>query len=262
MLLYKVQKAVAALPYLDIESDMITSENMRLGMGVTGVMQARDKWHWLSPTYTYLRNVDLVWSMEQGYPDSVRLTTVKPSGTLSLLAGVTSGGHPAFAERYIRRVRMASNDDTFRWCKEQGYPWEYARFTDGTDDHRTVVVEFPCSVSKDTPLADSMTAIEQLQIVQMLQNSWADNAVSVTVYYTLDELDGIRQYLSANWEDFKSVSFLLKENHGFDQPPLEPIGKDEYANRLVDIENFTGTIQNGYTADLEDVCETGACPIR
>jgi len=35
---------------------------------------------------------------------------VKPSGTLSLLAGATPGVHPAFARYYIRRVRLASND--------------------------------------------------------------------------------------------------------------------------------------------------------
>ena len=84
-LLYKVQKAIAALPYLDPASDKITSQNMRLGLGVTGVTQAMDKIDWLDDTYVALRELDAEWSAKREWPESVRLTTIKPSGTLSLL---------------------------------------------------------------------------------------------------------------------------------------------------------------------------------
>ncbi|MEL0099981.1 MAG: hypothetical protein VW907_10525, partial [Opitutae bacterium] len=82
MLLYKVQKATAALSYLDPASDKITSKNMRLGLGVTGVAQALDKVEWLDQAYVKLREFDIDWSAERGWPESIRLTTIKPSGTL------------------------------------------------------------------------------------------------------------------------------------------------------------------------------------
>src|SRR5690606_10484283 len=97
-LLYKVQKAVAAMPYLDRASEAVAHENMRLGLGVTGIAQAdAGRLSWLSDGYDHLRALDAAWSRRRGWPESVRLTTVKPSGTLSLLAGVTPGVHPGFA---------------------------------------------------------------------------------------------------------------------------------------------------------------------
>jgi len=129
-ILYKIQKAVAAMPYLDDTSNMITSRNMRLGLGVTGIAQAGHKIDWLDNAYVELRELDAAWSQEMGYPESVRLTTVKPSGTLSLLAGVTPGVHPGFSTHHIRRVRMASTDPLVEFCRDRGYHVEPARFSD------------------------------------------------------------------------------------------------------------------------------------
>lgn len=261
-LLYKVQKAVAAMPYLDPESNRITSQNMRLGLGVTGVAQAWDKVEWLDGTYNKLRGFDNIWSGANNWPTSVRLTTVKPSGTLSLLAGVTPGVHPGFSRWHIRRVRMASNDPVFEWAKQQGYPWEFVRDFEGNPDSRTVVIEFPASFPPYTLVADEVSAIDQLEMQAELQRVWADNAVSVTVYYRPEELAEIQTYLKENWRYIKSASFLPYSDHGFDQAPLEAISKDEYEQRLAAIED-RGHHVHGISGDLIDSdCATGACPIR
>ena len=262
-LLYKVQKAVAALPYLDPESDAVTSANMRLGLGVTGLLQATGaQLSWLDPTYRALQVVDAAWSREMGYPQSVRLTTVKPSGTLSLLAGVTPGVHPGFSEFHIRRVRMATTDPLVEWCRAKGYPVEPVRNFDGTDDPRTVVVEFPARFPKGTIFADEVSAIDQLEFQARAQEEWSDNAVSVTVYFTPDELPAIRDYLRENWHQMKSVSFLPKVDHGFDQAPLEAISKEEYERRVAALHDHDIAVGEGVSDFLDADCATGACPIR
>ena len=256
-LLYKIQKAVAALPYLDRESDEITSKNMRLGLGVSGIAQAREKLDWLSPTYEMLRDFDQYWSTYKEWPPSVRLTTVKPSGTLSLLAGVTPGIHPGYSRYHIRRVRMAAADPLLPYCESRGYKVEWVE-----NDDRTKVVEFPCEFPEDTVVAADMTAVQQLQLQGRLQHDWADNAVSVTVYLQPEELIEVRQYLKDNWHSMKSVSFLLHSEHGFTQAPLEEISHNEYLRMLDKTHDSKILVSAGVSEVLDDDCASGACPVR
>ena len=262
MLLYKVQKAVAALPHIDPDTDNITTRNMRLGLGVTGIAQSDEKrLSWLAPTYDALRAFDGVWSRERGLRDSVRLTTVKPSGTLSLVAGVTPGVHPGYSRFHVRRMRVSTSDPVFQWCEDRGLPWEFVRDFEGNEDPRTAVVEFPCEFPEGTLLADETSAVDQMRTAAFLQRVWADNAVSVTVTFKPEELDDIRQELSATWHRTKSISFLPYSGHGFDQAPLEPITEDEYRERLAAIDLKAETIA-GHSALYDADCATGACPVR
>lgn len=260
-LLYKAQKAIAALPSHWKQVNDIVSRNMRLGMGVTGILQARDKISWLDECYTQLRAFDKEWSKAQGWNESIKLTTVKPSGTLSLLAGVTPGIHPALYKYYIRRMRMASNDNLVQVCKDKGYPVEYVRKFDGSIDYGTVVVSFPCAVPDGTIVSAELSAVEHLQLVSQLQTVWSDNAVSCTIYYRPEELPGIKTWLAEHYEtEIKSVSFLLQQNHGFQQAPYEEITEDEYWKLSASVEPLVSISNTGELLDSD--CEQGVCPVR
>jgi len=156
---------------------------------------------------------------------------------------------------------MSSSDTLVDICRDANYPVEYARRFDGTEDHSTVVIEFPCHINGRTILAEDMTAVRQLELVKEIQTKWSDNSVSVTVYYHLDELDAIKEWMEKNYEkSLKTVSFLLHSEHGFEQAPYEEITSDEYdkrVSRLKPIKNIT----NG--EDLTELeCENGVCPIK
>ena len=265
VLLYKTQKAIAAMPFIHDETNKIVKKNMRLGLGVTGVCQSLDKIPWLDECYKALRKFDKEWSKERGWPQSIKLTTVKPSGTLSLLGGATPGVHPAYSQYYIRRVRMSSSSELVSVCREMGYHVEYVRGFDGKEDHNTVVVEFPCTSSEGTILAQNMGVIEQLEMVKKLQTYWSDNAVSVTAYYTPEELPVLKSWLETNYEkNIKSVSFLLRTQHGFQQAPYEEITEEQYQKQLKKLKPLStlvkANIEEGMLDGLE--CEGGACPIR
>ena len=263
-LLYKTQKAIAALPFLHEETNKIVHKNMRLGLGVTGICQSLNKIDWLDACYKELRKFDKEWSKERGWNRSIKLTTIKPSGTLSLLAGSTPGVHPAYSKYYTRRVRMSSNDPLVSYCRDLGYQIEYAVNFDGSENHDTVVVEFPCETPDGALFADDMGVVQQLEMVKKLQEIWSDNAVSVTAYYSENELATLKQWLSDNYETgIKSVSFLLRQKHGFKQAPYEEITKEAYELKKSKVKPLITIVQNIGNEALEGIeCEGGACPIK
>jgi ribonucleotide reductase alpha subunit len=263
-LLYKTQKAIAALPFIHEETNKIVHKNMRLGLGVTGICQSLDKIDWLDSCYKELRKFDKEWSKERGWNRSIKLTTIKPSGTLSLLAGSTPGVHPAYSKYYIRRIRMASNDPLVSYCRNLGCYTEYAVNFDGSENHDTVVVEFPCETPDGALFADDMGVIQQLEMVKKLQEVWSDNAVSVTAYYSEGELQSLKQWLSDNYENgIKSVSFLLRQKHGFKQAPYEEITKENYEMKKSKVKPLVNIVENIGNETLEGIeCEGGACPIK
>lgn len=265
-LLYKTQKAICALPFIHEETNKVVHKNFRIGQGVTGICQSLHKVEWLDYAYEKLKSFDKEWSKKMGWPKSIKLTTVKPSGTLSILAGSTPGVHPAFSRYYIRRIRMSSSDGLINLCKDLGYKVEYALNFDGTTNHDTSIVEFPCYSGEEATLAKDMSAIKQLEIVKTIQSEWSDNAVSCTVYYKKEELPEIKEWLRENYKNnIKSVSFLLHAEHGFQQAPYEEIDEKIYKklkSKTKPIDSIIGNkIQSG--GSLEGVeCEGGACPIK
>ena len=111
-------------------------------------------------------------------------------------------------------------------------------------------------------LAKDMTAIQQLETVKWLQENWSDNSVSCTVYYRKEELPEIRKYLKKNYKNnHKSLSFLLHNEHGFKQAPLEEITKEQYDELVAKTRLITSI--DSLDIGLDDSeCASGACPIR
>lgn len=265
ILLYKVQKQITRLTYPYEKTTNIVRKNARLGQNITGVLQVEaEKIEWLDEAYKNLSTFDKQYSKEKGWPTSIRLTTVQPSGTLSLLPGVTPGIHPAFAQYYVRRVRFGSADPLVDACRKRGYKVQWDIGLDGREDHTRYVVDFPCMSPEGSVLATSMTAVEQLEWVKKMQTVWADNAVSVTVYYRKEELSLIKDWLAKNYDNgVKSVSFLLHSDHNFPLPPYEEVSKEEYEKLLAKIDFSVPLQGNSFDGDLDlDNCATGACPIK
>ena len=262
-LLYKTQKAIAALPFIHEETNRIVHKNMRLGLGVTGVCQSLDKLDWLDDCYVALRKFDKEWSAKRGWSESIKLTTVKPSGTLSLLGGATPGVHPAFSKYYMRTVRMSSSDALVQICKDMGYHVEFLVNFDGTENRDTVVVYFPCKTPEGSILTKDMDVIKQLDMVKKLQTIWSDNAVSVTAYYKPEELNDLKIWLKDNYEhNIKSVSFLLFKDHGFKQAPYQEIDEATYLAASAKVKPLISiTSSNNEMLDMAE-CSSGACPIR
>jgi ribonucleotide reductase alpha subunit len=261
-LLYRINKHSLTLPCHHAETEEIVFKNMRMGIGLTGVLQANEaQLSWLNEGYEHLRTFDGKYSKQCGFNESIKLTTVKPSGTLSLLPGVTPGIHPGFSRYMYRRITIASDHQLVDVCRRHGYPIEYKKNFDGTEDYAAVIVTFPFSYPVGTLLAKDMTALEQLAWVRRMQEEWSDNSVSCTVYYRKEELPAIQAYLMKHYRNnHKSLSFLLHSEHGFQQAPYEEVTEEQF-NALV---AKTTVITSISEASFEgaDECPSGVCPVR
>ena len=268
ILIYKTQKAIAAGQYLNSQTNKIVHKNMRLGLSLTGVCQKPLPIvkEWSDYIYRGLRKFDKEWSKLNGYPQSIRLTTIQPDGTKSLLYGACPGGHPGFSRFHIRRVRFSSNDNLLNLIKECGFNMEPEILFDGSFNRDITVVDFPCKFDDGTLFAEDMGAVKQLELVKVLQTCWADQAVSVTIYYKDEEIPDIKKWMKENYNDsIKTVSFLKHQNHGFKQAPLEKISKIEYEEMIKNIKpiNYLLTGQDmGGQEIISDNCANGACPVK
>ena len=264
MILYRICKHSLLLPCHLKQTEDIVHKNLRMGIGITGYCSSTDEQKsWLSDLYEYLRNYDKRYSKMLGVNTSVKITTCKPSGTLSLLPdSISPGVHPGLFKYYIRRIRISTGNKLIDLCRSHGYKVEYQKNYDKTDDLTTMVVEFPCKYSDNTVLAKDVTAIRQLEMVKELQTNWSDNSVSNTIYFRPNELNDIKNWLKLNYNSCtKSVSFLPQYEHNFTQMPYEEITKEEYE---VLMENTTPITSGNFNLEMDysGECANGVCPIR
>jgi len=259
-LMFRWGKRVCLEHYHHEKINEVVHRNNRVGVGITGCLQsslfnAAD----LDYAYEAIRRENVSYSKELGVPESIRTTVVKPSGTLSLVGDCTAGIHPAFAEWYIRRVRFAENSPLIPELRAAGHNIQPQKNIDGSLDYGTLVVDFPVHMP-DAPTADKMTTWEQLDVVKLAQEHWADQSVSVTVYYKKQEIPQIKKWVSENLQYLKTLSFLCYDDHGFEQAPMEAMTEGEYnrmADKITPI-NFSGAD----TGELLEECEGGSCPAR
>ena len=265
-LMYKVVKAISHLPFIHEETNAVVRENHRLGIGVTGFLQAghlRNE-KIFDNIYKHLEKTDREYSKQYGLKPSIKLTTVKPSGTLSLLAGVTPGGHPGFSMYHIRRIEMDSTDSLVAQVAKHGYHVEPKLMLDGTRDLNTMVTEFPIKFPDGTICAKDLSALQQMEWAKWLQTHWSDKSVSVTVYYKKEELPAIKEWLKENYDKhIKTISFCLHSEHGYKQAPFEEITREKYEELIAKAKPIVRIADEGdetLKGSLE--CTSGACPVR
>ena len=265
-IMYKVVKTISSLPMIYPETQEVVSRNRRLGISVSGYLQSKyvGDQDAFTKVYKHLEKLDSEYSRELGLNKSIKMTTVKPSGTVSLFPQVTPGVHPAFAPYYIRRIRMAANDPLVDVCMEYGYKAEPVIQIDGSRDMNTMVVEFPVKMPEGTLCAKDVTAVQQLEHQKFLQTYWSDNSVSVTVYYKPEELSQIKEWLSNNYDNgVKAVSFLLHKGHGFKQAPYEEITKEQYKEIVGKVKPITKLNDKEVMSFKDSLeCSSGACPVK
>ena len=266
-LMFKVVKSISYLPFIHEGTNAVVKENHRLGIGVTGFLQAghlRNE-KVFDNVYKHIEKMDREYSKQNGLKPSIKLTTVKPSGSLSLLAGVTSGGHPGYSPYYIRRIEMDSTDPLVAEAAKHGYHVEPKLMQDGTRDLNTMVVEFPVKLPDGTICAKDLTAIQQMDWAKWLQTHWSDNSVSVTVYYKKEELPAIKDWLKENYDKhIKTLSFCLHSDHGYKQAPFEEISKEKYEELVAKVKPIVRIASDEGDETLKGnlECSSASCPVR
>jgi len=245
-------------------------QNRRIGLSMTGIAQfvaSRGMGtlvKWAEDGYSYVKHYDKRYSNWFGVNESVRVTTVKPSGTVSLVAGATPGVHHPVAEYYIRRVRFSDNSHLAERLREAGVHIEI-------DDYspNTVVAEFPIHAGDNLRRAKDLTIWEQFNLAAMMQRHWSDNSVSVTI--SVNPESTTAQELSIALDHYqhslKSVSMLPEVSGGaYTQMPYEEINEVRYGlmEMKIDYSKLKNlNIKNVAPVDrlVDAYCDGDACQI-
>jgi len=218
-------------------------KNRRIGLSQSGVVQAFNKLgrrtvlQWCDNAYNYVRELDKQYSDWLCIPQSVRMTSIKPSGTVSLLNGSTPGIHYPEDEYYIRRIRFGSDSDMLPALRAAGYKIEKDHYSPNT-----MCVEFPVHEEHFQKGKREISMWEQLEIAAQYQHYWADNSVSITVTFKPEEAGDIKTALEMYESRLKAVSFLRYEETGYVQAPYEPITREQYeemSKNITPVRRFT-----------------------
>jgi hypothetical protein len=213
--------------------------NRRIGCSVSGVadflgQHSLDELRvWLDEGYQTVQHWDEVYSSWFCIPRSIKTTSVKPSGTVSLLAGATPGMHYPESRIYIRRMRMSKNDPLAKPLIEAGYSVVPAIGQEDT----TVVVEMPIKLPDGVRVQSEVTMFEQLSLAAFMQRYWADNQVSCTITFDpVTEGPHIAQMLQYFQYQLKGASFLPKADYSkYPQLPYEGITEEVYNKMVKDL---------------------------
>nr|QEE15061.1 ribonucleotide-diphosphate reductase subunit alpha [Candidatus Prometheoarchaeum syntrophicum] len=215
------------------ETNAVMGKNRRIGTSQTGIIDAfakhgrRTVLEWSDKGYDYLRQIDENYSDFFCVPQSIKITTVKPSGTVSLLAGVSPGIHYPHAEYYIRRIRISNKSSLVDLLREANYPVEKDAYSDNS-----MVVEFPIHEKNFLRAKKDTTMWEQLANAIDYQHYWSDNQVSITVTFQEHEISSIPYALSFVEDKIKGLSMLPLTESGYKQMPYETISQDDYEKRI------------------------------
>jgi ribonucleoside-diphosphate reductase alpha chain len=163
-----------------------------------------------------------------GINASVAITTVKPSGTVSQLTGVSSGIHPWYSEYYIRTVRADNKDPLTAFLKDFNVPNE----PDVMKPEMTTVFSFPIKSPKNAVVTKDVSAIEHLEIWKVYRTHWTEHNPSVTISVKEDEWLDVGAWVFRNFNSIGGVSFLPASEHSYKQAPYQEITKDRYEELL------------------------------
>lgn len=261
-------KAQTLLNHHDPAVDKVVKSVRRIGVGITGLVNwlndqtigLRMAAKTLDIMHVEVRELDRWWSDYMGCPESRRLCTSKPSGTVSLLPYTTPGVHDDEAPYIIRRVQVSSMSPLWRQAQGAGYPVEMRRLQNGELDPSTMVVSFPLDTGAQRRKAE-IGMQEQLDRAAMVARSWSDNAVSVTINIppheqTIEHLRAAVMFARAN---LKTVSFLPMDTHGYVQAPLEEITEETYRELMRGITPPVVWRSQHETTDAG--CDAGGCAV-
>ena len=240
------------------ETNRVMLRNRRIGCSVSGVAQflshhsLEELREWLDAGYQTVQHWDEVYSNWFCIPRSIKTTSVKPSGTVSLLAGATPGMHFPESRIYIRRMRMSKNDPLCKPLREAGYSVVPAIGQEDT----TVVVEMPIRLPESVRVQSEVSMFEQLSLAAFLQRYWADNQVSCTISFDPEtEADKITKCLDFFQYQLKGCAMLPRVKLDmFPQLPYESIDEATYRAMVKDLKPINWDVEDG---TVEEAVERG-----
>lgn len=206
---------------------------------------------------------ELAWAVNQevaaemGINPSVAITTVKPSGTVSLLTGVCYGVHPWHSPYFIRSFRVPTADPICDLLKDSGIRNEVAVNPDGTLNPGTTVFFLPRKAPEGVTTVKTLTAIQHFEAWKLYKLHWTDHNPSVTIEVKTDEWQAIKEAVWKDMDIIGGLSFFPYSDHFYKQPVYEECSKERYEKELEITPKFVNYNDLWkYTVESEDSAES------
>ena len=267
-----IQSTLVNFKYVSSSWRKNCEEERLLGVSLTGIMDSKltnGKAGGLESLLEELREMSVKTNKEFaqkiGINQSVAITCVKPSGTVSQLVDAASGIHARHNPYYVRTVRGDKKDPLTRMMTEAGFPVE----DDVMNPSHTAVFSFPIKVAEGSVFRTDMTALEQLELWLVYQKHWCEHKPSVTISVKESEWMAVGAWVFENFDFMSGVSFLPFSDHTYKQAPYQDIDKSEYDiladkmpqnvewSKLAEYEKSDMTI-----GSQELACSSGFCEIQ
>lgn len=256
-------------------SNAVMMRNRRVGVSLTGIAQfvesrgLHELKQWCNTGYGAIQRWDTYFSDLMAIPRSIKTTTIKPSGTVSLLAGATPGIHYPEALTYIRRVRMSNDSPFTRVLSDAGYHVE----PDVTSPTTTSVLEMPVRIHDMKRTVADVSMWEQLSLAAFVQRYWSDNQVSATITFDPKSREGTPGEIARALDYFqyhlKGISLLPRTERGaYAQMPYEACSEERIADALERIRQAGGeqldfsSVRVSMEPAMEQGCTTDVCELK
>lgn len=256
-----------------------TNEALRLcGVSLTGIVQAP----WLTDyQIRILRNEAIcgAYSMadELGMPRPKAVTTIKPEGTRSKIAGsiemeIAEGMHLPLGRFIHNWINFSVDDPMVHHLEIAGY-----RTMLNPSDQNNMLVRFPieysgCPFMKyEGKEVNAESAISQLERYQRWNTLWADHNVSATVSFSLDEIPDTARWIHQNWDkSYVATAFIARgdptksaQDMGHPYLPQEVITEEQYEKSTSKLKPIDWEAAHTGWYEIEDVgCIGGVCPTK
>jgi hypothetical protein len=259
---YLYAKTVTLIPTHNERTNAIMLRNRRIGLSQSGIVEnfekigKREHFRWCDEGYNYITQLDKIYSSWLCVPKSIKKTSVKPSGTVSLMPGVTPGIHYAHSKFYFRTIRIDKTSPLIKPLRECGYRIEESVYGDNT-----WVVYFPVHEENFSRSKNEVSLWEQMENVAQMCYYWADNQVSATVTFRPEEAKDLPYVLELYESRIKSISFLPLTDHAYPQAPYQETTQEAYELALSKLKPLNFESIN--TDEAQDLfCDGDKCEIN
>lgn len=259
---YLYAKTVTLIPTHNERTNAIMLRNRRIGLSQSGIVESferhgkRAHFQWCDEGYEYIRRLDKIYASWLCIPESIKRTSVKPSGTVSLLPGVSPGIHYPHSKFYYRTIRLDKSSPLAEPLRKAGHRIEESVYGDNT-----WVVYFPVREKFFNRSKTEVSIWEQVENVAQMQYYWADNQVSVTVTFRPEEAGDIPRILELYETRLKSISFLPLTDHSYPQAPYQEITEETFLAASAKLQPVVFGELN--TDELQDMfCDSEKCVVE
>jgi ribonucleoside-diphosphate reductase alpha chain len=210
-----------------------TEKDALVGVGMTGIGSGKVLNFNLEEAAKEAKIVNEEISKIIGVNKAARVTTVKPSGTSSLVLGTSSGIHAWHNDFYIRRMRLGKNEALYQYLAIN-----HPELVE--DDFFKPDLQAVVSVPQKAPdgaIYRTESAMDLLERTKKFNIEWVKeghrkgantNNVSATISVKQDEWDSVGEWMWKNKNTFNGLSVLPYDNGSYTQAPFEDITEDKF----------------------------------